>query len=521
MNFKRKKIRKIIKESKRHKKIAQDEVETLQGNFNKKYSFHIDEISKTEKALKTKRRLKISIPIVTSLLIVLALGVGIVKAISSINVTTILELAGEELQTDAYGHSNFLLLGTAGEKNEGTDLTDTIIVASLDPENSIVSMVSIPRDLYVKSEIIPDSKINEIYLNAMNHYGNSRQGIEHLKDELETILGIPIHYWAKVNFDGFKDLIDAIGGVDVYVEERIYDPYYPKDGTYLYEPFLIEAGQQHLDGETALKYARSRKTTSDFDRARRQQQLIHAIKEQALNTEVIFSQEKIKEILAALKANIETNIKIREILMLGSMADQFSEENIVHKLIHDDPTKCGGFLYTPMRQYYGGMFVLLPAGGFDYLHTYADLVFGFPRVNMENAKIHILNGTGIGGVAGETKMVLKRLCFEINRHGNAATSDLEQTTYYYKQKFDEDGNEIDSRPLALDFLKRIIPGRESTQIPLEYQDYMVETDILLEIGKDYTSSDKYIEDPFYYLPAATPSPTSTPSTTTETTETTE
>ena len=142
-------------------------------------------------------------------------------------------------------------------------------------------------------------------------------------------MGIPIHYWVKIDFDGFKDLVDAIGGIDINVEKAIYDPNYPKDGTYLYEPFSISAGQQHLDGNTSLKYARSRYTTSDFDRADRQQQIIYAIKEKALQTETILNREKISQILESLKNNIETNITIKELLTLGSLAGDYSSDKIL------------------------------------------------------------------------------------------------------------------------------------------------------------------------------------------------
>lgn len=449
----------------------------------------------------SNKKITISASVLASLAILMLLVVGIVKAVSSINVAVLLTAAGDELQTDVYGHSNFLILGTGGFGHEGGDLTDAIIVASLDPENKTVSMLSIPRDLWVKDETIGNSKINEIYYNAKNHFGSSAQGLDYTKDRIEDIVGMPIHYWIKIDFKGFTELIDAIGGVNVNVKQSIYDPYYPKDGTFEYETFSIQAGPQQLDGETALKYARSRKTTSDFDRAERQQDLLYAIKEKATSLEIITNTEKIEEILNTLKSNIETNIKVKEIITLGGFAADFQEDKISHRLIHDDPNRCGGFLYTPERQYYGGLFVLLPAGGVEFLHDYSELNFSHPEAIQTETKIHILNGTASGGIAGEAKQILKRFCFTIERHGNAATQDIVQTTYYYKQKVDQDGNEIDSRPPALDFLQKMIPGVESTDIPEAYlvEGYIPASDIILEIGSDYVNSPQYINDPFYSL----------------------
>lgn len=481
-------------------------------------NFKIKKIRKTSEHPKkspTGKKYKLSFGILGSILIIILLITGIVKAVSSIDLKFFLKIAGDELQKDAYEHTNFLILGTGGKNHEGSDLTDTIIVASLDEDNKLITMVSIPRDIYVKDAVIGNSKINEIYYNAKNYYKNSSEGLDRMKEKVEELMGIPIHYWVKVDFDGFKDLINALGGIDINVKKAIYDPYYPKDGTFLYEPFSIAAGEQHMDGATALKYARSRKTTSDFDRADRQQQIIYAIKEKALQTEIILNQDKIVEILNTLKENIETNIGVKELLTLGAIAQDYSSEKILHKLIHDDPTQCGGFLYTPERQYYNDMFVLIPAGGFDFMHLYSDLNFNFPKIATEQIRIHLLNGTKRGGVAGETKQILKRFCFDIVRFGNAQEQNITETTYYYQQKQNEDGENIDSRPEALAFLQKLIPGHESTQIPQKYLEagYFNEADIIIELGSNYVNSDKYLEDPFYSLPAITPADTNSASTT--------
>ncbi len=463
------------------------------------------------------KKFHISLGLIGSLLIIVILMTGIVKAVSSIDFKFFLSIAGDDLKTDAYGHTNFLILGTGGKNHEGSDLTDTMIVASIDDTDKLVTMISIPRDIYVQDKVVGNSKINEVYYNAEKYYGNSTEGLDHVKNKIEELMGIPIHYWVKINFDGFKELVDALDGIDIYVKDPIYDPYYPKDGTYLYETFSIAAGQQHMDGEMALKYARSRKTTSDFDRADRQQQIIFAIKEKALQTETALSADRITKILDALKKNIETNITVKEILTLGALGSDYSSDKILHRLIHDDPTQCGGFLYTPERQYYGGMFVLIPAGGFEFIHLYSDLNFNLPKIATERSRIHILNGTKKGGVAGETKQILKRFCFDIVRFGNAPVQDITQTTYYYSN----------ARPETLNFLQKIIPGKESVNIPQKYLEagYLQQADIIMELGSDYVNSDKYIKDPFYYLPAqkttteATTSPetpSSTPSPTTPT-----
>lgn len=459
---------------------------------------------------KNKRRVNISLGAVLSGIIIIILIGGIVKAVSSIDFRIFLKAAGDELKTDIYNHTNFLILGTGDKTHEGSDLTDTILVASLDKEHKLITMISVPRDLYVKDSALGNSRINEVYFNAKNYFGNSTEALEKTKEKIEGILGIPIHYWLKIDFTGFTELIDAIGGIDVEVKENIVDPYYP--GKVTYETFRLNAGPQHLDGATALKYARSRKTTSDFDRADRQQQIIYAIKQKALEREIIFSPEKISNILETIKKNMDTNITVKEILTLGAIASEYSSNQIAHRLIHDDPARCGGFLYTPAREFYGGAFVLLPAGGFEMLHDYTDLQLNSPEIAAENLRIQVLNGTRKGGVAGETKQILQRFCLNISRFGNGRSKEITTTTYYYKPKLDENGKPTSQKPQTLIFLQKLIPGKESTQIPQDYIEagYDQAADIILEIGSDYTDSPNYIEDPFYSLPQLLPpTPTST------------
>lgn len=455
----------------------------------------------------TVKKYTISLSLIFSLAAIIFLIIGIAQAVGSINFSVFLNLAGSNLKEDAYGHTNFLILGTGGGIHDGADLTDSIIVASLDSEDGLVSMLSIPRDLFIKDDLVGDSRINQIYFSAKNYYKSSSEGLDHLKKKLEEIVGIPIHYYVKLDFKGFTEMIDAIGGIDIDVKETLYDPFYPKDETYDYETFSIKKGLQHLDGETALKYARSRKTTSDFSRADRQQQIIYAIKSQALTTKVLLSTKKIENILNVLKENIETNIKVKEILTLGSYADKITSDSILHRLIHDDPTQCGGFLYTPERQFYYGMFVLIPAGikskdGISYIHDYADLTFNYPKIAKENKNIQILNGTRSGGIATEAKQVLNRFCFNVTRYGNAKNQKIEKTTYYYRDK--------ENRPETLDFLQKMIKGEEKAEIPVEYADSTA--DIIIELGADYLEPTAYLKDPFYSLPAqkaATPAVTET------------
>ncbi len=181
---------------------------------------------------------------------------------------------------DGQGRVNLLVMGIDQRGNQGGYWrTDTMIILTIDPGSQTVGMISIPRDLWVP---IWGYDI-ENRINTAHYYGDSRGypggGPALARDTVAYNLGIPIHHYVRLNFTAFERLIDEIGGIDVYVETAISDPQYPDEGIG-YDPFYLSAGQHHLDGRTALKYARTRHGTSDFARARRQQQVILAVRDQ-------------------------------------------------------------------------------------------------------------------------------------------------------------------------------------------------------------------------------------------------
>lgn len=159
--------------------------------------------------------------------------------------------------------------------------TDTMILASIDPATQSLGILSIPRDLYVVVPGYDDRhRINEAL--ALGELQRVGYGPELARQTVQLNFGIRVHDFITVEFEAFTTIVDAIGGIDVNVPEPINDPYYP-DQAFGYDPFYIDAGLQHMDGATALKYARTRHASNDFDRARRQQQVIYAIRDKVLN----------------------------------------------------------------------------------------------------------------------------------------------------------------------------------------------------------------------------------------------
>jgi LCP family protein required for cell wall assembly len=486
MNFKTRKIR--------YKRKSY-----LKGFINK-----IGSVFKHNKTI-TKAKQKSNFGLIIAILVVVVLFFyGCSAVVSKIGLINVIGFFGEPLETDVYGNTNVLMLGTGGKGHDGADLTDTIIVASIDQKNKLVPMLSIPRDFYVDvPQIGGGVRINNVYELGKAKY-DSVTAMNLVKESVEEITGVDIHYYVKIDFDGFKDIVDSLGGVDIYVEDAIHDPYYPKDGTIKYETFNLAAGEQHLDGETALKYARSRKTTSDFDRSKRQQKLLFAIKNKAMTKNILLNPGKITNLYNAVSSHIETNLSIRHIIELAKVSQDFHKENIVSRVITDDPTRCGGFLYVPERNLFGGAYVLVPIGNnYNFIHQYVDLIFHYPELNKNPIKIQILNGTKTPGLAGESKAMLQRLCFDVIRFGNARSQDIENTTLYYKDKTQEETEEENhdqkqTAPEALYFIKQLIPGEISDDIPDIYFEpqYQSEADVIIELGKNYSKSKP---DDIFYL----------------------
>ena len=178
---------------------------------------------------------------------------------------------------------NFLLVGVDSGFNRPHALTDTMLVVSIDPDGTS-AMISVPRDLY--GAPLPDGTTYDEKLNRLMSDADADPerfpsgGVGTLKAVIGDILGLDIHYFAAVNLTGFKDAVDAIGGVDITVERAIADPVYSEDGE-LEPGFYVEPGTYHMDGPFALAYVRSRHGPgdSDFTRADRQQELLTAIRD--------------------------------------------------------------------------------------------------------------------------------------------------------------------------------------------------------------------------------------------------
>jgi LCP family protein required for cell wall assembly len=204
--------------------------------------------------------------------------------------------------------------------------TDTMMLLSLDPRTDKVSVLSVPRDLYV---VIPGrgrDRINTAFVYG-SQGNNPAGGAELAMQTVEYNLGVPVDHYLMVDFSAFVRAIDAIGGIDVDVPYDIYDPEFP-DMNYGYDPLYVPAGPNHFDGLTALKYARTRHQDNDFYRARRQQQVLMAVRSKVLSLGPAEMLRQAPFLYQQLQEGIRTDMSLEEILTLANVLKDIPEEDI-------------------------------------------------------------------------------------------------------------------------------------------------------------------------------------------------
>ena len=325
---------------------------------------------------------------------------------------------------------NILVMGIDQRENEeGPWRTDTMLVLTLDPVSMSGGMLSIPRDLWVPIPGYEEGRINQAHFfgEAYDYPGG---GPALAVKTVQYNIGVPIHYYGRFNFTAFEEMVDLIGGIDVYVEEEINDSAYP-DEAYGYDPLHIPAGWQHLDGEMALKYARTRHSLGgDFDRAERQQQVVLAIFEQVTRLELLPQlASRAPDLWQTLQGAVETDLTLDQIIALAQLASEVGTEDIRYGVIDEYYTQ---FWTTP-----DGQQVLIPLR--DRMREMRDYIFTVeapspqyaegPAVRLaeEAAVIKVLNGTATVGLAGTTADYLRQQNLRVTDPENADRSDYAES----------------------------------------------------------------------------------------------
>lgn len=335
-----------------------------------------------------------------------------------------------QLHREGDSRINILLLGIGGPGHDGANLTDTIMLASIDPITNKTTLMSIPRDLWVRIPGDGSQKINAAYADAVNNstakdqISQETDGITQLDKTLQPVLdGVRIHYHVLLDFPAFKQMVDALGGVTVNVPETLYDP------TVAWEnhnnPVLAKKGIQTFNGDQALLYSRSRETSSDFARGERQRLIITAIKQKAFSAGTFTNPLKVSSLLDSLGQNVYTDFSSSDIKCLLKQiqtipASAFTSLDMV----------------TPPNQLLttgniNGLSVVEPrAGLYNYsaIHTFLHKSLLDGLIVKENAPVAVYNATAASGVATAASNTLKEYGYNVIVTANAATNNPSTTT---------------------------------------------------------------------------------------------
>lgn len=424
-------------------------------------------------------------------------------------VKTVSKSIWQEMIKDDFWNVNIMLIWYGGADHAGWYLADTIIVASRNPNTNIVTMVSVPRDLYIynKQEWVI-WRINQVFSHWMGYKKNFQSWVNYMQTMLEDITWLKIKYYALVDFGGFKDVVDTIWWITIDVPQTIHDVTYPGPNN-TYTTFHINSWVQNLDGETALKYARSRHSTSDFSRSLRQQQIIKAIIEKMLSSGTLHSISKIKNLYTEYTKMVKTNIQLKEMIWAFKYINDLKDNifsfwlttecsNNVLRFSHP-----GCFLYTPDRSFFGWASVIIPdwatvsnVAFYDHIRNFVFFVAHKQEYLKEKTKIWVFNGIDkeyskqvlkkSDWFALKTAVKLRKYAFDITEVENFVNPIPETSVYIlWTWNYDE----------TIDTLKYFLNVKNIFH-DTGFQYQYTGIDMMLVLGNDYI--DQLAQKPFSY-----------------------
>lgn len=400
-------------------------------------------------------------------------------------------LVSTKLKGEGQGRVNILLAGNSADDpgHNGANLTDSIMIVSLDTRNNKAFLLSVPRDLWVDIPGEGHAKINETYNDGqLNHFKESGYpdgGMGLLAKVIQANLGVSTQYYALVDYNALMQAVDAVGGVNFTVKSAdprgLYDPNidYSTHGPLV----KLTNGSHHLSGEQALDLARARGDSvraygfpmSDFDRTQHQRQLLVALKNKASSAGTLANPAKLSSLSDAIGNNVKTDFSSSEVKRLYDLSQQINSNNITSLGLNDAEGKNLLGSYT-----YRGQSALIPALGVD---DYSDIQAYIRRqlssnpVVQENAKIVLLNATQVSGLAARQKLQLVDDNLRITKVGDA------QIKQAATQIIDASG---DKKPATRSFLVRRFGNNVTKLNP--YQG-VYDADFIVLVGQDKAAAD--------------------------------
>ena len=332
------------------------------------------------------------------------------------------------------GRMNVLILGIGGAGHEGSNLTDSILLASFDTYAKKIGLVSLPRDLAFPLGSGRFEKINAVH--AYAEQDAPGEGAVRTAQAFSALLEVPIDHVIRIDFQGFRKFIDAIDGIDVTVENGFTDPTYPAvNPPNSWKTVSFKKGTQHMTGEQALIFARSRHGNngegSDFARSRRQQLVMLAVRDKLLSLGTLTDANKLADMYRAISDHLQTNLSVWDLLRFAPMAKDFSRENMTLTTLTDAPD---GLLVSGNV---GGAYMLFPKEpDWSQIRTVVQNPFETSSRRAEavkpeeSIKLEIKNGTFRTNFAAQASAKLETSGYEITNLGNAIKRGFERTSIY-------------------------------------------------------------------------------------------
>ena len=339
-----------------------------------------------------------------------------------------------KLKGEDSGRVNILLAGNSSDDfgHQGGQLTDSIMLLSLDTRNNKAFMLSIPRDLYVDIGNSGYGKINSAYVvgeqNNFSVSGYPKGGMGQLEQIIENKFGLKIHYYALVNYNGLKEAVDSVGGIDVVINSK--DPrglYDPNIDWSTRKPLVkLTNGPHKLNGQQALNLARARGDAynsygfagSDFDRTANQRMMLLALKNKGTSSGVLANPAKLADLSDAIGKNVKTDLKANQLKRLYELTKQINSNNVKSLSLNDSNGNNLLKSYTAP----GGQSTLIPDAG---LNDYTDIqTFILQQTSnnpiiQENATVVVLNGTNTDGLGSSQKEILSKKRIKVIKVGDA------------------------------------------------------------------------------------------------------
>ena len=399
-------------------------------------------------------------------------------------------LQKEKLKQDSNGRTNFLIFGTSPKGWDGEDLTDSVIVASVNQETKKAHTISLPRDLWVKHTCTgwlgtTSGKLNETYgcgkfsegLNISDEKTAETNGQKALASTVTEVTGLDIHYVVHANWQVLVQAIDAVGGIDVKIEVWDGSPYMYDVATNI----RYKNGETvHMNGEQALAFSRARGSAGgyglsggNFERERNQQKIIQATLAKINDSK--FDVSKLLGISTALGNNVQTTFETKELQTLADLAIGMSAGNIKSLPLVNDQDSAQNLLTTDMV---GSASAVVPVAGlYDYsaIQAYIAKNTISNEIIDENAKVVVLNGTQISGLAAEQKAKLVKENYNIVEIDSAPTQDYKTTKIFA----------INSEKSAtIKKLESKFGVSSSSSLPSEFSKYKQSADIVIVLGEE-------------------------------------